>query len=265
MQQRLGRARPRAPRHRARHSDGRASRSPTPPRGARHRSRRHSAPAGSAAPRSASARHRRPLPQRRFSGALTPATTLASKPAPAISEKQRGRRRRCASPGLHQQGTAGRHGLRECGRREIEAQLVRQHIGGAERHDAERRRRAVAASGEPVHHLVDRAVAAGHRDHGIARGIAGLGEPARIAGRGGLDDIDRPARARTWRTTASTSPRRRRPAVGLRISSIGLGARRMSSNCHNRFTATQRLPYTIRCVSVQSRTTDFVSVEFLST
>jgi len=45
----------------------------------------------------------------------------------------------------------------------------------------------------PVHHLVDGAVAAGHGDHGVAGGIAGLGDPPRIASGGGLDQVDRPA------------------------------------------------------------------------
>jgi hypothetical protein len=99
-------------------------------------------------------------------------------------------RHRLAGP--HQQRSPRDHGARHLRRREAESQFVRQHVGRAQRHDADGGRR-VAATGKPVDHLVDRAVAARDGDHRVAMAIACLRQPPRIAGRPGLDDIDGPA------------------------------------------------------------------------
>jgi hypothetical protein len=92
----------------------------------------------------------------------------------------------------HQQLAARDHRLGHHLRRRAQSKLVRQDVGGAERHQRQCGC-AVAASRQTVHHLVDRAVAACNCDHSVAAGVAGLGQTARITRGFGVDQIDRPA------------------------------------------------------------------------
>jgi hypothetical protein len=69
---------------------------------------------------------------------------------------------------------------------------VRQHIRRAQRHDAHGWR-IVAAAGKSVDDLVDRTIAARHRDHAVTACVAGFSQPPRIARRGGFDDVDAPS------------------------------------------------------------------------
>ena len=78
-----------------------------------------------------------PLPNNRFSGALIPCTTCASSPTPSICTNSRVSPGRVATPGPQHTGAAERQRRGHRLRSERQPQLVRQHVGSAQRDHAQ--------------------------------------------------------------------------------------------------------------------------------